>query len=108
MRRISPGSVGLPAAMALLLSGCSPPVMFKMEVDEPITGGELILNGRSARLMKNVDGAYWGKWNGADADGEMVVHYSDGATARCRIGYATRGMEIQTYRIQHRQCGRPL
>jgi hypothetical protein len=95
----------LPALAALLLVGCSPPVMFSVEADEPITGGELTLNGKSARLMKNVDGAYWAKWNGADADGFIIVHYGDRSSARCRIGYVTSGMtDIQQFKVTGRTC----
>jgi hypothetical protein len=88
-----------------MLAGCSPPVMFRVEVDEPISGGELTLNGNSVKLMKNIDGAYWAKWAGADAGGEIIVHYADGMSARCEIGYVTHGMtDIQDFRILRRAC----
>ena len=90
--------------MASLLAGCSWPVMFRVEVDEPITGGKLTLNGKSAALMKNVDGAYWAKWNGSDAAGEVEVRYPDGSTATCQIGYVTHGMGIQTIQVRRRHC----
>ncbi len=93
---------------ALLLAGCSSPVMFRVEVDEAISGGELTLNGNSARLMKNIDGAYWAKWNGSDADGDIVVHFVDGADVKCMVGYVTRGYGTQTFVVRQRKCEQAL
>jgi hypothetical protein len=79
--------------------------MFRVIVDEPIVGGDLTLNGRSAHLMHNVDGAYWAKWTGSDASGQIVIRYADGANTTCRVGYVTRGMtEIQDFEITRREC----
>ncbi len=94
-------------AMLLLfgaLAACSPPVMFRVAVDEPSVGGTLTLNGASAELMHNVDGNYWAKWDGSDADGQIDVRFPDGGHVVCRIGYVTKGMQIQNYEIVHRQC----
>ena len=81
--------------------------MFRVEVDEPIAAGSLSLNGNSARLMKNVDGAYWAKWNGSDASGRIDIVYPDGGKAFCRIGYVTQGMGTQTLSIRNRVCNYP-
>ena len=89
---------------AILLSSCSSPVMFRVDVDEKIEGGTLTLNGKSADLMKNVDGDYWAKWNGSDADGEIKIVFPDGKTTTCRIGYVTPGVGIQEFAVRHRQC----
>jgi hypothetical protein len=78
--------------------------MFAVDVDEPIAGGTLTLNGRSARLMKNIDGAYWAKWGGADANGRIDILYPDGGKASCGIGYVTNGMGIQRASIEKRVC----
>jgi hypothetical protein len=78
--------------------------MFRVYVDEPIATGTLTLNGHSARLMANVDGAYWAKWNGADAGGQIEIRYRDGGEAFCHIGYVTNGMGIQTVRVRKRVC----
>jgi hypothetical protein len=94
----------LAASIMLAASACSPPVMFSVDVDEPISGGTLTLNGASARLMKNIDGAYWGIWNGADASGTIEVLYPGGQRASCSVGYVTPGMSIQTYTIRNRKC----
>lgn len=91
--------------MASSLTACSPPIMFSMEVDEDIAGGTLTLNGASASLMRNVDGAYWAKWNGSDASGTIEVVYPDGAKAVCEVGYVTRGMgDVQKYAVVDRKC----
>lgn len=91
--------------LGLLLAGCSPPVLFAVEVDEPIAGGSLTLNGHSAKLMRNVDGVYWAKWSGSDADGRIDVAFADGASASCRVGYVTRGMtEVQRFSVKARKC----
>lgn len=91
-------------ALVMLLVACSRPVMFRVESDEVINDGILTLNGHSARLMKNVDGAYWAKWNGADADGRITVSFPDGGHASCRVGYITNGMGTQQFAIANRQC----
>jgi hypothetical protein len=78
--------------------------MFAVDVDEPIAGGTLTLNGRSARLKKNMDGRYWAKWNGSDADGKIDILYPDGGKASCRIGYVTHGMSIQNFSVSKRIC----
>ena len=91
-------------AAAGLLVSCSPPVMFSVAADEPIERGKLTLNGNSVELMKNVDGAYWAKWNGSDAHGTIEIVYPDGAVVTCRVGYVTQGMGIQEFSVQDRQC----
>lgn len=92
-------------ALALAaLAGCSQPAMVRVEADEAVEGATLVLNGRSAPLIKNVDGAYWGKWNGGDADGLIEVRFAVGATAVCRVGYLSSGMGVQEFRIDRRQC----
>jgi hypothetical protein len=79
--------------------------MFRVHVDEPILGGELVLNGRAARLMKNVDGAYWAKWSGSDASGEISIAYADGMSVKCTVGYVTNGMtDIQNFEVRRRRC----
>lgn len=88
----------------ILLCACSPPVMFRVDVDERLDGGTLTLNGNSAPLLKNVDGAYWAKWNGADADGEIRIVFTDGASTICRVGYVTQGMGVQKFAVKNRQC----
>ncbi len=97
-----------PFAAALLmfsLSGCSVPVMFSVSVDEEVSGGTLTLNGKRAPLMRNVDGAYWAKWDGSDASGTIEVVYPDGTKAVCEIGYVTHGMtDVQKYAVIDRQC----
>ncbi len=99
MRRI------LAFTAATLLSSCSPPVMFRVDSDEAIINGTLTLNGQAAALTKNLDGAWWGKWNGSDADGTIRIVYSDGAATMCRIGYVTHGMtDVQRFTIRRRQC----
>ena len=89
---------------ALCLTSCSPPVMFSVDADEPIEGGTLTLNGYSANLMKNVDGAYWAKWNGSDADGRIEIIFPDGGTTTCRVGYVTQGMNVQEFTVRGRKC----
>jgi hypothetical protein len=90
---------------ALFLMACSPPVMFRVEVDEPIDGGTLTLNGNSAALIKNADGAYWAKWDGSDASGRIEIVYPDGTKAVCTVGYVTNGLlEIQNFVVTDRQC----
>ena len=92
-------------SLCLLLASCSPPVLFAVEVDEPIKGGVLTLNGHSAKLMRNIDGRYWAKWDGPDADGRIDVKFVDGASASCRVGYVTNGMtDVQRFRIFARKC----
>lgn len=86
------------------LSACSPPVMFSVTVDEEVRSGTLTLNGASAPLMENVDGAYWAKWDGSDASGRIVVVFADGGTAVCDIGYVTHGMGVQSYQVANRRC----
>ena len=91
------------------VAGCSRPVMFRVQVDEAVLGGKLTLNGNSARLIKNVDGAYWAKWDGNYASGEILVEYPDGATVKCQIDHVTHDMtEIQDFRILQRRCGRSM
>lgn len=93
------------ALLMPLLAACQQPVMFSVSVDEPVKGGRLILNGKSANLMRNVDGHYWAKWNGADASGRIDIEFPDGSIASCRIGYVTNGMlEIQHYAVTDRLC----
>ncbi|MCW2337298.1 hypothetical protein M2337_001531 [Sphingobium sp. B2D3A] len=82
--------------------------MFRVDVDETIIGGELVLNGNAARLMKNVDGAYWAKWTGGDASGEIIIRYPDKKSAVCRIGYVTSGMDIREFVVRHRICEQML
>jgi hypothetical protein len=87
------------------LSACSPPVMFSVSVDEEIRGGTLTLNGASAPLMRNVDGAHWAKWDGSDASGTIQIVFPDGATTACDVGYVTHGMtDVQTYVVADRVC----
>ncbi|MGE3692861.1 MAG: hypothetical protein AB7F98_15915 [Novosphingobium sp.] len=79
--------------------------MFRVQVDEPVVGGVLVLNGHSAKLMHNVDGAYWAKWNGSDASGTVEVQYPDGSKTICQVGYVTHGMiEPQEFVIERRKC----
>ncbi|MFM7405058.1 MAG: hypothetical protein ACKO1N_13430 [Erythrobacter sp.] len=87
------------------LSGCSIPVMFSVTVDEELSGGTLTLNGSSAPLMRNIDDAYWAKWEGSDASGTIEVVYPDGAKTVCEVGYVTHGMtDEQAYAVVDRQC----
>lgn len=93
--------------LAALLSGCSMPPMFSVAVDEPIVGGRVTLNGGSAPLMKNLDGAYWAKWREVAAEGEMVVTFADGKTASCKITYVPgTSPQRQAYAVRHRECVR--
>jgi uncharacterized protein YfaP (DUF2135 family) len=79
--------------------------MFSVSVDEPVEGGQLVLNGRSADLMLNADGDYWAKWDGSDASGQIRVRYPDGGLATCQVGYVTPGMlEVQHYAVVDRNC----
>ena len=89
-----------------LLTSCSLPVMFSVAVDEPVLRGKLTLNGNSADLVKNFDGAYWAKWNGSDAAGTIDVVFPDGAVVTCRVGYVTQGMGVQAFSIHDRHCER--
>ncbi|MBY6217559.1 hypothetical protein [Qipengyuania aquimaris] len=90
---------------ALILSACSPPVMFAVDVDEEIDRGNLVLNGDAAALMKNTDGAYWAKWDGSDASGYIELIYPDGETVRCEVGYVTQGMrDVQSFEVRERAC----
>ena len=92
-------------SVLLIAVSCSEPVMFSVNVDEQIVGGTLILNGRSARLMKNLDGAYWAKWNGSDASGRIEILYPDGGSITCNVGYVTNGMrDIQMFSVTDRVC----
>lgn len=91
-------------ALAMLIA-CSPPVMFRVEVDEPANGGTMTLNGNSADLMTNIDGALWARWESSDASGEILIRYPDGDTTTCQIGYVTHGLhEIQQFRVVDRDC----
>lgn len=93
------------ALLMLSLPGCSIPVMCSVTVDEEVSGGTLTLSGKSARLMRNVDGAYWARWDGSDASGTIEVVYPDGAKAVCEVGYVTHGMtDVQAYAVVDRQC----
>ena len=94
-----------PTVLLFGLSACSPPVMFSVSVDEEIRGGTLTLNGASAPLMHNIDGAHWAKWDGSDASGRIEVVFPDGAVTVCEIGYVTHGMlEVQAFAVVDRQC----
>lgn len=89
----------------LMLAACSPPVLFRVQTDEPVVSGSLQLNGKSANLMKNFDDAYWAKWNGSDASGKITLQFEDGASTTCIVGYVTNGMnEIQEYAVSRRVC----
>ena len=101
--------VSLIVIAALMSSSCSLPVMFSVNVDEPIVGGTLTLNGGNASLMKNVDGAYWAKWGGSDASGQIAVVFPDGARAVCKVGYVTNNMtDIQRFSVKDRKCEQVL
>lgn len=90
-----------------LLSGCNIPPMFSVAVDEPILEGSITLNGGSAPLMKNLDGAYWAKWREVAAEGAMVVTFADRKTASCPIAYVPGSSpQRQAYAIRDRQCRR--
>ena len=90
---------------AVFLSGCSPPVMFAVDVDEKIDGGNLVLNGKAAALMKNADGAYWAKWDGSDASEFIELIYPDGEAVRCEVGYVTHAtLDVQTFEVKGRTC----
>jgi hypothetical protein len=92
----------LPAA---LLTSCSPPVKFRVETDEPIQGGRLILNDRPVELMKSGDGTYWAEWDGSDASGRIEIHYVDGDVVKCPVGYVTHGMlDTQEFVVRRRSC----
>lgn len=92
-------------AGAILVSGCSPPVMFAVDVDEPIAGGTLMLNARFTELMRDAGGTYTARWDGADGSGSIAIRYPDGATISCRIGYVTNGLrEVQRFVVRARQC----
>jgi hypothetical protein len=78
--------------------------MFRVDVDEPIEHGKLTLNGNSADLMKNLDGAYWAKWSGSDARGTIEIVFPDGGATTCRVGYITNGMGVQDFSIRNRRC----
>lgn len=95
------------SVLAALLAGCTMPPMFSVEVDEPIAGGRITLNGGSAKLMKNLDGAYWAKWREVVAEGDMVVTFADGKTASCKIAYVPgTSPQRQAYAIRDRKCVR--
>ncbi len=97
--------LSLPTILLLSLAACSPPVMFSVSVDEPVEGGRLVLNGRSADLMQNVDGNYWAKWDGADAHGQIEIQYPDGTMTACEIGYVTNGLQnVQQFAVTDRTC----
>ena len=97
-------SLAISLTILLGASSCSLPVMFRVEVDEQVVGGRLFLNEKSARLMRNADGAYWGKWTGSDASGRIEIDYPDGSVVVCKIGYVTHGLEIQDFQIRKRNC----
>ena len=82
----------------------SPPVTFKIEIDEPIAAGTLTLNGQSARLIKDVDGTYRAEWDGGDADGRIDLIYPDGGRSSCHIGYLTHSMGPQSVLVRKRVC----
>ncbi len=91
--------------LLLAVSACSPPVMFSVSADEDIRAGTLTLNGKSAPLMRNIDGAHWAKWDGSDASGVIEIVFPDGTTTVCEVGYVTHGMmDVQTYVIADRVC----
>ena len=100
------GAMAIALVLAMLLiESCSLPVMFRVEVDEAIDHGTLTLNGRSVGLMKNVDGAYWAKWNGSDASGQIDIVFTDRAGASCAVGYVTHGIsDIQQFLVRRRRC----
>ncbi len=93
------------AVAAAVLQGCAPPVMFAVDVDEPIDGGTLTLNDQSAKLMQNLDGSYWAKWEGSDASGSIMIRYPDGKSTICPVGYVTHGMipPIE-FEVRERKC----
>lgn len=94
--------------MVALLAGCSVPPMFSVAVDEPIVDGRMTLNGASARLMKNLDGAYWAKWREVPGKGEIVVFYADGTSASCKIAYIPGTTpQHQAFAIHNRKCVSP-
>lgn len=87
-------------------SGATGSVPFRVDVDEEITGGTLMLNGEAVPLERQgYENSYTAEWTKSDASGEIVVTYPDGATARCEIGYVTHGMyKIQHYSVVARKC----
>ena len=92
-------------SMLLIAASCSMPVMFKVNVNERIVGGRLTLNGRSDRLMRSLDGAYWAKWNGSDASGSIEILYPDGEKVTCNVGYVANGIfDIQEFAVTDRVC----
>jgi hypothetical protein len=95
------------AALAALLAGCGMPPMFSVAVDEPIIDGLITLNGGSAKLIKNLDGAYWAKWREKAAEGELMVVFTDGKRASCKIEYAPgNSPQRQAFAIRNRKCAR--
>lgn len=90
--------------LVFVIGGCSAQTTFRIEVDEPIVDGQIVLNGTYANLMENPDGAYWAEWAGSDASGQIDVAYPDGGRASCLVGYVTRGMDMQEFTVRDRKC----
>jgi hypothetical protein len=83
------------------------PPMFSVAVDELVIDGRITLNGGSAKLMKNLDGAYWAKWREKVAEGELKVVFADGKSASCKIAYVPgRSPQRQAFAIRNRKCAR--
>lgn len=80
--------------------------MVRVESDEPIRDGQLIVNGAAANLMKNADGAYWAKWTGADTEGRIEVHFLDGQATTCEIAHLRSEGVVQTFKVANRRCFR--
>lgn len=81
------------------------PPMFSVQVDEPIAGGTITLNGGTVPLMKNVDGAYWAKWREAVAEGKITVRFPDGKSVSCGVGYKPGSSpRMQVFAIRDRKC----
>lgn len=81
------------------------PPMFSLAVDEPIIDGHIKLNDGTAKLIKNLDGAYWAKWREVEAKGEMAVTFADGKAVSCKIAYIPgTSPQRQAYVIRNRKC----
>jgi len=90
---------------AVVVSGCSPAITFRVDVDESASAGTLTLNNQSANLELSADGTFVGRWNGSDASGKIEITFPDGSKTQCLVGYVTHGMiEVQRFSIKKRQC----
>ena len=98
MRRVLP-------LLLILTGGCTaPPHKFFVTVDREPKSGFLTLNDHTTQLIHRGTTLY-GERRISDASGKVTVHFKDGSTVECRIGYITNGeVEPHHFSILGQKC----